>query len=176
MKYHKDLPFPIIDKIHGYIATAFVCLGSVGLITLLLSEMTGVIWNYFFNSPIVGIQDISSLSLVVVVCSSMYYCGSQYAHIRVNLISKNLPETLISTLNISAQTISAIISFIASYALFMNGRCGLECGANTDNLYISHAPFYMLMALMMALYGSHFFTLSVQNIIYYFSSPAKERL
>ena len=65
---------------------------GAALLWLMLLTVVAVVMRYVFNAPILGAQDISELSLAVVVFLGIPYCGWTGGHVAVDLISTVVGE------------------------------------------------------------------------------------
>ena len=104
------------------------------------------------NNPIFGIEDISVLTLTIVVAASVAYGAWTRFHVSVELIELIASYRLTRLCGILAQLLAAgTVSYVA-YALATIGSCGFPCGAVTGNLTIEHVPFYYFLSASMAFY------------------------
>lgn len=146
-------PLVIAERGLAALGRAFVLVGGVGLVVLMVVTIVSVFWRYVLNDPIFGIEDVSTMTLTVVVACSVGYGALHGAHISVNVISAfaGRPVTRFSDLVVRA--LGAGITGYAAWGLVDKGTCGLPCGAITSNLGIAHPPFYMGLAVAMGSYS-----------------------
>ena len=83
------MPIPMLkwmEKQLGRLAGLFSLIGAISIIALMSVTVVAVFWRYILNSPIFGIEDISTMTLTVVVAASVAYAAYQNAHVSVNVI------------------------------------------------------------------------------------------
>lgn len=144
--------FNTIDRGLGRFVGLLLIVGSFCLIALVAVTVVAVVARYFFNDPIFGIEDISTMALTVVVAAAVAYGGQHGAHVSVNVIGFFAGRKTTRMTDILARSLGSITIGIAAYALFTKGQCGFECGAFTANLEIHHNIFYYTLGVAMALY------------------------
>ncbi len=69
-------------------------IGGLALLWLMGLTVVAVMMRYVFGAPILGAQDISEMSLVLVAFLGLAYSGWTGAHIAVDLIGGMLPPGL----------------------------------------------------------------------------------
>lgn len=143
-----------IEKWIGFAAAAFAVLGGVALVILAGVTGVSVFFRYILRDPIFGTEDISSMSLTVLVAAAIVWTGVQKGHVSVNIIAQVFGRNVTRYTDLVARFLSLMMMIIATYALFLKGSCGFECGAITSNLSIVHSPFYYILGLAMGLYAA----------------------
>lgn len=139
-----------LDK-HSQLIAA---LGGAALVALVAVTVVAVFWRYILNSPIFGIEDVSTMTLTVVVAASVAYGAHKQAHVGVNIIGFAFSRRVTRVTDLAARTLTFAIAAIAGYALFAKGSCGLPCGHITSNLAIPHPPFYFVLGAAMLSYAA----------------------
>ena len=138
-----------LDRLAGL----FAALGAIALFGLMTVTLTAVYARYVLNDPIFGIEDISTMSLTVIVAAAIAYGAPNHAHISVNVIRMVAGRRFTRVTDLLARTLGFLIVGFATYALFSKGSCGLPCGEMTNNLSIVHTPFYYVLAVAMGYYA-----------------------
>lgn len=126
---------------------------GVVAVVLVGVTMVAVIWRYFFNNPIFGIEDVSTMALSVVVAGSIAYGARRGAHVSVDVISFVGGRKLTRVTDVIARVLGVAIVALAAWSILDKGQCGFDCGNFTPNLAIPHLPFYMILGAGMALYA-----------------------
>jgi len=123
---------------------------------LVLAGVTGVsvFYRYVLRAPIFGIEDISTMTLTVIVAASIAWGALQQGHVSVNIISLAFGRRVTRYTDLAARLVSLAMLTFASYALFVKGACGMPCGAMTSNLGIIHTPFYYGLGLAMGFFAA----------------------
>lgn len=146
----KEATGPVGRWFH-HIANGFAVIGGIGLFALMGVTVVAVIWRYVLRDPIFGIGDLSSMSLAVVVAAGVAYGAVHGVHISVNILTAVAGRRATRYTDLAVRGLSVLICGYAAWALAKKGSCGLPCGAVTQNLNISHVPFYYLISGGMAL-------------------------
>jgi len=141
-----------IEKQLGRMAWLFSLLGTMSVVVLMTVTVIAVFWRYVLNSPIFGIEDVSTMTLSVVVAAAVAYSAHQNGHVSVNVISLITGRRITRCTDVLARFLSITMIGLATYALFSVGSCGLECGQTTNNITIVHTPFYYILGFSMGSY------------------------
>ena len=112
-----------------------------------------VVMRYVFNAPLLGIQDLSEVSLVLVVFLGMAYCGWTGGHIAVDLLSMVAPPRLLRWTDTIVLLICTALFGLISILTFEYALTSLEWGEATNLVEIPHYPFILTVAICTALYA-----------------------
>lgn len=137
----------------GRVAGLLAIAGGVALAGLMLETVIAVIWRYILNDPIFGIEDTSTMALTVVVAAAVAYGAHHNSHVGINVIRYFAGRRVTRYTDLVARILLFAIIATAAYALFDKGRCGLPCGAITNNLSIVHTPFYYILGVSLTSYA-----------------------
>lgn len=138
-----------IDRVSGVLAV----IGGATVVFLVALTVYAVFFRYILNDPIFGIDDISQLSLSVVVAGSIAYGGRAGAHVHVDILSMVGGRRITRYTDPVVRGVGAVIVGLMAYGLVKKGLCGIPCGYFTPNLAIPHLPFQILLAAAMATYA-----------------------
>ncbi|MFQ5960773.1 MAG: TRAP transporter small permease [Candidatus Methylomirabilales bacterium] len=128
-------------------------LGGIMLLWLMGLTVVAVVMRYVFNAPILGAQDISELSLVLVVFFALAHCGWTGGHVAVDLIGTVLkPETLRWT-DTLVRAISGLLFVYVTWQTMRQGLDALEFGEASNLVEIPHFPFILVVAFGSAVYA-----------------------
>ncbi|MYF15395.1 MAG: TRAP transporter small permease [Acidobacteria bacterium] len=133
------------------VAPAF--LGGIALAVLLGITVAEVFWRYVLNDSLLWIEDVSTMSLAVVVAAAIAHGAREGSHVCVNLIGRFTGRRLTRITDAVARLLGVAVTAMAAYALFVHGSCGLPCGAVTGSVSIPHTPFYYALGASVAIYG-----------------------
>ena len=136
----------------GRLTQLFSILGAISVLVLMSVTVVAVFWRYILNSPIFGIEDVSTMTLTVVAATAVAYAAHQNAHVSVNIITILSGRSVTRFTDATSRILCISMLALATYALFSKGSCGLECGQTTNNITIVHTPFYYMLGLSMASY------------------------
>ncbi|ETW99580.1 MAG: hypothetical protein ETSY1_14470 [Candidatus Entotheonella factor] len=127
-------------------------LGGLALVWLMGLTVVAVIMRYVFGAPILGAQDISEMSLVLVAFLGLAYSGWTGAHIAVDLIGGMLPSGLMRWTDTGVRLIGAGLMAVLTWQTVRQGLDAVAYGEATNLVEIPHMPFFMVVALGSAAY------------------------
>ncbi len=119
---------------------------GAALLWLMLLTVAAVVMRYVFNAPILGAQDISELSLAVVVFLGIPYCGWTGGHVAVDLISTVVGESRLRYTDTLMRLVGAVLFGFVAWQAMRQALDALEYGEATNLVEISHHPFMFLMS------------------------------
>ncbi len=132
---------------------AFAVVGGLALATLLGITVAEVLWRYLLNDSLAWAEDVSTMSLAVVVAGAIAYGAGEGSHVCVNLIARFTARRVTRVTDAIARLLGLGVTALAAYALFVHGSCGPPCGDVTGNVSIPHTPFYYVLGVSLAAYG-----------------------
>lgn len=135
------------------LGTAFVAVGGIALAVLLAVTVAEVFWRYVLNDSLLWIEDVSTMSLALVVAAAIAHGAREGSHVCVNLIARVAGRRVTRMTDAVARLLGVAAATMAAYALFVHGSCGLPCGAVTGSVSIPHTPFYYVLGASLAIYG-----------------------
>lgn len=139
-----------LDRAAGWLAV----MGATAVILLVILTVTAVVFRYVLNDPIFGIDDLSQVGLSLVVAGSIAYGGRAGAHVHVDVLHMIGGRRVTRYTDVLVRAIGAFVVGLTAYALIRQGLCGTRCGHFTANLAIPHLPFYLVLAVSMAIYAA----------------------
>ena len=131
------------------IAGLFAILGGVALFTLAGITIVSVFFRYILRDPIFGIEDMSTMSMTIVVAASVVWAAANQGHVAVNVLPMAFGRNVSRWTDVAGRLVAFTILSVATYGLAVKGSCGLPCGAITSNLSIPHPPFYFVLSAAM---------------------------
>jgi TRAP-type C4-dicarboxylate transport system permease small subunit len=131
----------------------FAAIGGAAVASLTLVTVIAVFYRYVLNDPIYGLDDLSSILLLVCVAGAIAFGAGTRAHVSVDILSKLASRRVTWFADIVVRAIGVGILGLSSWALYKEAQCGVACGYFTPNLMIHHKPFYWLMALSLGWYA-----------------------
>jgi TRAP-type C4-dicarboxylate transport system permease small subunit len=139
-----------MDKLVRWMALV----AGAALVALTLLTAVDVTLRAAFNAPIYGIQEVTELGLVLVTVLGMAYCGWTRAHIVIDVAQGVQPTWLLKACDIVLPLIGAALMAVAAWRSFEEGADALARAAHTNVLRIPQWPFFMLIALGLAIYAA----------------------
>ena len=128
-------------------------MGGMALTALLGVTVAEVFWRYILNDSLIWAEDLSTMSLTVVVSAAIAYGAGEGTHVCVNLIARIWGRPITRITDLIARLLGVGVTVMAAVALFVHGSCGLSCGAVTSSVSIPHAPFYYIIGASLTVYG-----------------------
>lgn len=143
-----------LEKAVAFLAAVAAIIGGMALAFLTGVTVISVFWRYALRDPIFGIEDLSTMSLVVLVACAIVWSATRGGHVSVDLLGWFIGRKGMRFTDVLARGLSCGMLLVASYALFKKGACGMPCGAMTSNLSIIHTPYYYALGIAMAIFGA----------------------
>lgn len=139
----------LIDRVVRFVA---FWIGGFFLLALTVITVVDVTLRSAFNSPIFGGQDIAQLFMIMVVCCSVAYSGRSGGQVAVELFDSFGSERGMRLIGITIKMISVAMLGVLSWHLVISGLDAHEFGEATLTLEISFGPFFIILAVGIALY------------------------
>ena len=139
----------LIDRVVRFVA---FWIGGFFLLALTIITVVDVTLRSAFNSPIFGGQDIAQLFMIMVVCCSVAYSGRSGGQVAVELFDSFGSERGMRWIGITIKMISVGMLGVLSWHLVISGLAAHEFGEATLTLEISFGPFFIILAVGIALY------------------------
>ena len=127
-------------------------MGGLSLLWLMGLTVAAVIMRYVFGAPILGAQDMSEMSLVLVAFLGLAYSGWTGAHIAVDLIGGMLTPAIMRWTDTAVRSIGAVLMAAVTWQTTSQGLDAITYGEATNLIEIPHAPFFGVVALGSAAY------------------------
>ena len=135
-----------LDNIAGRVIALSAILGTLGLIAevvVILIDVTG----RYFGAPLTGAQDITQMSMLVLVFGGMALCDRQGGHIAVDVFERAFPGWLIRLGDLAAALVGAAIFAGVAYNMWFSARMSVMLHQSTNILYLPFAWFkYYIVA------------------------------
>ncbi len=127
-------------------------MGGLALVWLMGLTVVAVMMRYVFGAPILGAQDMSEMSLVLVAFLGLAYSGWTGAHIAVDLIGGMLSPALMRWTDTAVRLMGAGLMAVVTWQTVRQGLDAAAYGEATNLVEIPHMPFFMVVALGSAAY------------------------
>jgi TRAP-type C4-dicarboxylate transport system permease small subunit len=116
------------------------------LLWLMVLTVVAVFSRKVLNSPIIGVQDLSEVSLVVVVFFAMSYAGWTGGHIAVDLIAEALPRSWLRLVDIVMRLAGALFFVIVAWQSAERAIEAYAFKEATNLITIPLYPFFWVIA------------------------------
>jgi len=146
-------------------------LGDISMVVIVLVTLLVVVdvcLRRFFDSPIQGSHDLSSLAFSIIVFLPLAWCAINDGHVELDLLVKRFPKTAQLSTEVIMMFITVVILGLMSWQLLVQGTKLQAANAETAILGIPMHPFVYLATLgglMLALAFFVRFLYSLSNII-----------
>ena len=147
---------------------------GAALLWLMLLTVVAVVMRYVFNAPILGAQDISEISLAVVVFLGIPYCGWTGGHVAVDLISTVVGESRLRYTDTLMRLVGAVLFGFVAWQAMRQGLDALEYGDATNLVDIPHYPFMFLMSFGWLLFAGVLLIQAVVGIVQAPQTPQEQ--
>ncbi len=137
----------------GSIARLAAFMSGLALLWLMALTVVAVITRYVFNAPILGAQDLSQISLVIVVFPAMAYCGWTGGHVALDFISSVMGRAVSRRVDTIINTICSVLFLLVAWRTWMRAVDALQYGEASNLIEIPHAPFFFIIAASCGLYA-----------------------
>lgn len=137
-------------------------IGGLAILWLMGLTVVAVVMRYVFNAPILGAQDISELSLVLVVFFALAYCGWTGGHIAVDLIGMVLKPGILRWTDTLVRAISGLLFVTVTWQTMRQGLDAFEFEEASNLVEIPHFPFFLVVAFCSAVYALVLFVQAVR--------------
>lgn len=122
-------------------------LGSIGLlieVVVILVDVTG----RYFGAPLTGAQDITQMTLVIVVFGGMALCDKLGGHISVDVLEHVLPQRVLWLGDVISPLLGAAVFCTIAWAVWESAALSRMLNLATNILYLPKAWFqYAMVAL-----------------------------
>lgn len=153
----------LLDRIVGNSVRLAAFASGLAMLWLMVLTIGAVIMRYFFNAPILGAQDLSQVSLVLVVFPAMAYCGWTGGHVALDLISSLIKPTALRWTEAIIQAICAALFVFITWQTWHRALDAVKYGTATNLIEIPYAPFYFVVALSSGLYAVVLFIQAIKS-------------
>ena len=164
----------VANHLKKVVSPASRVLGDISMVVIVLVTLLVVVdvcLRRFFNSPIQGSHDLSSLGFSMIVFLPLAWCAINDGHVELNLIAKRLPKITQLSIEVIMMLISTGIMGLVSWQLLIQGIRLRDMNAETAILGIPMYPFLYLATLGILILALAFFI----KFLYSLSTILQER-
>ncbi|MBL1241109.1 MAG: TRAP transporter small permease [OCS116 cluster bacterium] len=115
-------------------------IGSIGLIVEVVIILIDVVGR-MFDMPLVGAQDISQMSMIILVFGAMALCDKTGGHIAVDIFETSFPRWLNNSIDIFSALIGALIFALIAWAIYESSKISQMLNLATNIIYLPKAYF-----------------------------------
>lgn len=135
------------------VVTAVAYLAGFVLLALMLLTTADVVGRYFFNSPIIGVFDLTHFAVLVMVFLGLAYCGFQGGHIVIELLYDRLSPSTARVLLRLINFVGCILFLLIAWRSAVQSVDVREFREASQLLVIPFYPFYWVVAFGSVLFA-----------------------
>lgn len=133
-------------------ATAWLAvLAAVALVFLVVVISTGVVLRYVFGAPILGLNEITQMTAVVLVMAALPYCTERGGHVGVDVFDKAIGRWGRLAGDLGSKLLSGLVLSILVRRAALKALDAWAFGDTTNMLALPVWPFYGVLAFGIAL-------------------------
>jgi C4-dicarboxylate transporter, DctQ subunit len=120
-----------------------------GIATLIIAVLISadVLLRYFFNSPLLFVDEVASFLLVLVIFGGLAYTARCGAHVRVDLVTAHLPPALRAWLRAGGLALGIVFILVVSWTTLQSALTAYRYGrVSTVMLYPLWVPMMLIPA------------------------------
>jgi len=142
------------------IRSALGALTAVALFAMMTLTCVDVIGRYVFNRPVPGGLEIIEILVAATVFGALPLVTLREEHVMVDLLDAVVPDWMLRIQNVAASVLSAIVSGVLAWQLFIRANRMLGYGDTTAVLKITLYPLTFLMCAAMVIVAVIFLVLA----------------
>ena len=136
----------ILEK-SGILSSVLAYVGAVALFGTMCLTAADVIGRYAFNSPILGVFELTEFLVLILIFSFLAYTQSQKTHVAVELLLKILPRRIQAYIEVLNHIICLVLMILITWMGFQKALELMEVGEASPNLGIPDYPFVFFLTL-----------------------------
>lgn len=162
----------IIDKL-GRASLLLSYVGAATLFLMMILVTIDVLGRYLFNCPILGVYEVTELSMVILVYSFLAHTQSRKAHIVVDelILFGHMPERVRFFINILNHSAYLVMMLLFAWTGVKRALEFIDVGQTSMNLKLPYAPFTLFLVLGCLVMGIEY----LRDIIRFFIGNGRIR-
>lgn len=155
----------VMDRLIG-LSSIIGTLSLIFAVAVTLADVVGRLVGF----PLTGAQDLSQMSMVIIVFGGMALCDKRGGNIAVDIFEDKFPRKMNHWLDIIGWLIGAAIFFAIAYTMVEAAALARLLNLSTNTIGLPKAPFQYILAGFAALTG---FSMLVRSVARMLSSDAE---
>lgn len=140
------------------------CIAGLALLFMVVTIAAGVVLRYVFGAPILGLNEINQMTAVVLVMAALPYCTDRNGHVGVDVFDNVIGHWGRLLGDVGSRLLSGFVLSVLVWRASLKALDAREYGDATNMLSLPIWPFYLVLALGMALCVLIFAVQIVQRI------------
>ncbi|MCF8094249.1 MAG: TRAP transporter small permease [Desulfobacteraceae bacterium] len=146
------MPIEKFMKTSGKISEILAYLGCFVLIVMMLLTMADVVGRYIFNTPILGVFEITEFLVLLLIFSFLGFTQQWKTHISVDLVFNNFPPKMRYFVDALNHLICLVLMILITWRGIVKALDMKEVGQQSPNLLIPEYPFVFFLAFGCAVF------------------------
>jgi len=130
----------VADRLIGLSAM----IGSLGLLFEVAVILVDVVGRAF-GDPLFGSQDLTTMTMVIVVFGGMALCDRKGGHIAVDVFETSYPQAMNRIIDALSAFIGALIFILMAWAIYDSARISVMLNLSTNLLNLPKAWFQWIL-------------------------------
>ena len=122
-------------------------LGVASLLVMMLITAADVFARYVFNSPILGVFELTEFLVLILVFSFIAYTQAEGGHISVDFVVARFPKRVRRAVELFNRAVCLGLMAMIAYMSFLRALELREVGETSLNLGIPDYPFVLFLVL-----------------------------
>jgi len=139
--------FPAVNKLADRLIDLSAILGSIGLLVEVLVILIDVTGRYF-GAPLTGAQDISQMTMVIVVFGGMALCDKLGGHISVDVFEHVFPPRVLWLGDVIGPLLGGVIFCGIAWTVWESAALSRMLNLATNIIYLPKAWFQYVMVVL----------------------------
>ncbi|POF30891.1 TRAP transporter small permease [Roseibium marinum] len=146
-----------INKLADRLIGLSAVLGSIGLIVEVMVILVDVTGRYF-GKPLTGAQDISQMTMVIIVFGGMALCDKLGGHISVDIFEYFFPPRVLWLGDVIAPLLGGVIFCGIAWTVWESAALSRMLNLATNIIYLPKAWFQYVVVVLSAITAFGMFT------------------
>jgi TRAP-type transport system small permease protein len=131
----------------GVASTWLSYLGVFSLFVMMLITMADVLARYIFNSPILGVFELTEFLVLILIFSFIAYTQAENGHVSVDFLVNRLPKKTRTVVELFNRSACLGLMALIAYMGFLRALEMKQVGETSLNLGIPNYPFVLFLVL-----------------------------
>ena len=153
-----------IVKIIESISQAVNTVATGVLAAMVALTAADVFLRYAFRRPILGTTELTEFGVLVLGFLGLAWCAVKGGHLKVDLVMSRFSPRLQAIVNSFTYLAGLVVCIIIAWRSFLEAMELKRLNLVSDHLEVPHFPFYLVLALGVALLCLVMLTHLIQNV------------
>ena len=158
-----------LDRLAAGLTGLAAIFGTIGLLVEVVVILADVVGRYF-DAPLQGAQDVSTMTMLIVVFGGMALCDRQGGHIAVDLFEAAMPEWLRRAGDIFSAVLGALIFFGIAWTMMESAALSRMLNLATNIIQLPKAWFQYAVTFFSVVAG---LGMAVRAIVLIIGAPPR---